>query len=600
MDALSSLPGTRAFARLASSLLLVVAAAACGHRGAPPDAPSIVLISIDTLRRDHVSAYGYERETTPRIDQTASEGALFLNAVSVSNWTLPSHMSLMTGLPPSLHRVEDDGSRLPASVMTLAEVLQQDGYTTAGVTSHVYLGEQFGFARGFDRYTNQWNKRAADVTDQAIAWLEEADDDPVFLFLHYFDPHWNFDPPEPFDARFGPADAHYGDIEYLKHHLDPANPLPDDVLDDVVRLYDGEIAYTDHEIGRLLDWLREKGRLDHTIFALVSDHGEEFGDHGGFGHGTHLYGEVTRIPFVLRYPKRVTPGERERLATLSDVPLTLLRLAGLPVPDQFRLRGVDLEAPISPERERIAFVESTRWGPNRFAVIDSTHKLLTPGCYSPVFAVQEDGQRVLKRLGPYPLEPALYDVAHDPAERENLAPSAASATAGAKLGGALTEYLDWSLQAVKLTFTGSATPADYTVLLRPDGAFVDEPFCLDGRAAFFLFDQTAPRKGDQNRAMSEAEERLTLRVGPDPVTVYLPLDEASRELFVRVERDGGQSYQASVALPAMGATAEVPLEGTDAPSCVLERTMPTLDASLEEVDLEDEDLERLHSLGYVR
>lgn len=579
------------------ALPLALGLAACADRAAPADAPGIVLISIDTLRRDHLSAYGYERATTPRIDACAAEGALFLNAVSTSNWTLPAHMSLMTGLPPSLHRVEDDGSRLPASLRTLAEVLQESGYATAGVTSHVYLGEQFGFARGFDRYSTQWNKRAADVTDQAIAWLEETDDEPFFLFLHYFDPHWNFDPPEPFDSRFGPADAHYGDIEYLKHHLDRANPLPDDVLDHVLRLYDGEIAYTDDQIGRLFDWLRERGLFDHTIVAIVSDHGEEFGEHGSFGHGTHLHGEVTNVPLVLRYPRHVAAGEREQLATLSDVPLTLLRLAGLPVPDQFRLRGVDLGAPPAPERERLAIVESTRWGPNRFALLDATHKLLTTGSYSPVFAVEENGQRVLRRLGPYALEPGLYDVASDPAELRNLASSAPGAATGARLGLALTQHLDRSLQAVKLTLTGNAAVAEHALLLRPDGVFVDEPFCLDAQAGLTLVDQVPAPQG---QALSAPEEHLTLRLGSDPVTLYLPLDAACRELFVQVRREGGGTWEATAALPAPGESVDLPLGGADAPRCVVARTAPTLDASLEAVTLEDEDLERLHSLGYVR
>ena len=359
------------------------------------------------------------------------------------------------------------------------------------------------------------------------------------------------------------------------------------MLDHVLRLYDGEIAYTDDQLGRIFDWLRERGRLDDTIVAIVSDHGEEFGDHGSFGHGTHLHGEVTNVPLVLRYPPRLAAGERERLATLSDVPLTLLRLAGLPVPDQFRLRGVDLGAP---ERERLAVVESTRWGPQRFALLDATHKLLTTGSYSPVFAVEEDGQRVLRRLGSYALEPALYDVASDPAERENLAAGASGAAPGARLGLALTQHLDRSLQAVKLTLTGTVdgAVAEYALRLRPDGVFVDEPFCLDAQAALTLVDQVPAPQGQALRA---PEERLTLRLGSDPVTLYLPLDAACRELFVQVRRAGGGTWEATAALPAAGASAVVSLAGADAPRCVVTRTAPTLDASLEAVTLEDDDLE---------
>ncbi len=594
MYAISSRQQARHFARMTVSLLVALAVSACAD---PAEPPSIVLISIDTLRRDHVSAYGYERSTTPRIDAFAAEGALFLNAVSTSNWTLPSHMSLMTGLPPSLHRVEDDGNRLPATLRTLAETLRENEYATAGFTSHVFLGEQFGFARGFDHYSTQWNKRAENVTNQAIAWLEKTGRDPFFLFVHYFDPHWNYDPPEPFASRFGPADSRYGDIEYLKRYLNPADPLPTEVIGDVLRLYDGEIAYTDHHVGRLLDWLRERGRLDRTIIAIVSDHGEEFGDHGGFGHGTHLHGEVTRVPFVLRYPERVEAGKQNQLAALSDVPLTLLRLAGLSVPDQFRLRGVDLSTSISEEQDRITLLESTRWGPKRFAVLGSTHKLMTAGSYSPVFAVETNGRRVLKKIGPYVLEPALYDVASDPAERENLASRTPRSAVGAELELALAEFFDWNLQAVKMTFAGSGPVTDYTVHLRPDGGFVDEPFCVDAQAAFALLNLDSTVTA---RALGSTEVHLTLRLASDPVTLYLPLDALSRELFVHVRRDGGSTHEATVALPAAGASAVVPFAGSDAPQCVVERTVPTLDASLEAVDLGEEDLERLRSLGYVR
>ncbi len=584
----------RPFARIIAPLCVALAVSACAD---PAEPPSIVLISIDTLRRDHVSAYGYQRSTTPRIDALAAEGALFLNAVSTSNWTLPSHMSLMTGLPPSLHRVEDDGSRLPAALRTLAETLDENEYATAGFTSHVFLGEQFGFARGFEHYSTQWNHRAENVTDQAIDWLEKTGRDPCFLFVHYFDPHWNYDPPEPFASRFGLADSRYGDIEYLKRHLDPADPLPAEVLDDVLRLYDGEIAYTDHHVGRLLDWLRERGRLDRTIIAIVSDHGEEFSDHGGFGHGTHLHGEVTRVPFVLRYPERVEAGKRSELATLSDVPLTLLRLAGLSVPDQFRLRAVDLSTPTSEKPDRITFLESTRWGPKRFAALGSTHKLMTPGSYSPVFPIERKGRKELKRLGPYALEPALYDIASDLAERENLASRTPRSAAGAELELGLAEYFDGNLQAVKMTFTGSGPAADYTVQLRPDGGFLDEPFCVDAQAAFALLDLGSTETAE---ALSSTEVNLTVRWASDPVTLYVPLDAQSHELFVQVGRNGGSTHEATVALPEAGESAVVPFVGSDAPQCVVERIVPRLDASFEAVDLGEEDLERLRSLGYVR
>jgi arylsulfatase A-like enzyme len=588
-------PRSRRRARFLPSLAALVAA--CAPSAEPP---SILLISIDTLRSDHVSAYGYERATTPRIDELAAEGALYLNAVSTSNWTLPSHMSLMTGLSPSLHRVEDEGSRLPATLRTLGEVLHESGYATAGITSHVFLGEAFGFARGFDHYGTQWNQLAERVTDRAIDWLDEHDGGPSFVFLHYFDPHWSYDAPEPFASRFGPADASYGDIDYLKHHFDPAAPLPAEALDDILRLYDAEIAYTDHHIGRLFDWLRERGRLDRTIVAIVADHGEEFLDHGGFGHGTHLHGEVTRVPFVLRYPPGIAPGRRERLATLADVPHTLLRLAGLPVPEQFRLRGVDLEAAPAEGAERLAIMESTRWGPKRFAVQGSALKLLTAGSYSPAIPDEEDGRKVLRRFGPCPLEEALYDVASDPAERENLLARAPRGAAGEALERALTSFLERVPEVVKLTLEGGDAAGGYSVRLRPDAGLVDEPFCPDPRVVYAAPGSAPAETDGTDGGPLPPEASLTVLAGAEPVTLYLPLDERSRELFVHVARDGGEAYEATVALPAAGESAVVPFAGDGAPRCVVARAIPELEASFEALDLAEEDLEHLRALGYVR
>ena len=586
------------------TLVLGLAAAACGGG---PQPPSILLVSIDTLRQDHVSAYGYERATTPRIDALAAEGALFLNAVSTSNWTLPAHMSLVTGLPPSLHRVEDDGSRLSEGLRTLAEVLSDEGYATGGVTSHVYVGKQFGFERGFDHFATRWNQPAETVTDQALDWLDGTGERPFFLFLHYFDPHWNFAPAEPFASRFGAGDPGRGDIEALKRYFDRRRPMPVELVEDVGRLYDAEIAYTDHHLGRLFDRLEERGRLDRTIVAVVSDHGEELGEHGSFGHGTHLFGEVTRIPFVLRYPAGVPAGPRGGVASLADVPHTLLALAGLEVPEQFALWGADLGR--ADATERAALIESTRWGPKRFAVQRADAKLLSAGSYTPVYTVHRGGasgdpratagaerEKALEQVGPFALEPACFDLAADPGEQHNLFPGGETG----ELAAALAGYLERSQAALRLTVS-APDGGEYALELECAAGFVDEVFSADPGAVVV----PAPAEGAAPAAARDpAREGLRLGLSAEPVTLYLPLDAGALELRLRLVAPDGTASEARVALPPPGASTVVPFPdsggGPGAPRAVLERGLPLLDAGLEAADLGEADLEWLRALGYVR
>jgi arylsulfatase A-like enzyme len=581
-------PGT--FARWAAGLALALFACVPRPPAPPPD---ILLISIDTLRRDHLSAYGYQRETSPRIDALAADGALFLNAVSTSNWTLPAHMSLMTGLPPSLHGVEDDGSRLPDTTLTLAQALRRAGYATGGVTSHLYVAEQFGFARGFDHFETRVDQRAESATDSAIRWLESVGKGPVFLFVHYFDPHTDYDPPEPFASRFGPADRALGDIDRLKYHWNPQEPFPADRIPELLRLYDGEIAYTDHHVGRLADWLAERGRLDDTIVAIVSDHGEDFGEHGTFGHGMHLHGEVTRVPLILRYPPRVAAGERRDLAVLYDLPATLLRLAGLAVPGQLELRAADLGTSREGAADRTAILESTRWGPKRFGVRQAQKVLLTRGTFSPIIVDDRERGSSLVRFGPIAIEPAIFDLTADAGERDNLLGGEGDREV-AELTTPLVGYLESSERAARLSCVGGDAAGRYGVTLRVDGGLVDEPFCLDAAAAFAL---RGMESTFNPRGLAAVELDLSLEKA-EAVTVFLPLGEDAGGLAVRLIAEGASPIEATVDVPAPGTAVDLPFPGSPGPSCVL--SIPDLSLETGEApDLSEEDLERLRALGYV-
>jgi len=338
------------------SLILVTACAP-----APRDPrPNLLLISLDSVRADALGVYGArllhapDESPTPNLDALAAQGVLYSEARATTSWTLPSHVSLFTGLPEIAHAVEQDGESLPQELPTLGEELARGGYRTAGVYSGPYLDARFGFARGFERYERGYGAEleaasneleaaqrrlalldatrepervrvarermsqaeqtleaashrdvsAARVTDLALAELERAADDtrPFFLFVHHFDAHYDYRPPPEFLRRVDPAssaDASLG--------CNPSVTDPDAVASCHLR-YQGEVAWLDAEIGRLLEGLASLGLDSNTLIAVVSDHGEEFLEHGALGHRRTLFEEVLRVPIILRPPGPLTLG----------------------------------------------------------------------------------------------------------------------------------------------------------------------------------------------------------------------------------------------------------------------------------------------------
>jgi len=314
-----------------------------------PAHQDVILIVVDTLRADHLGVYGYDRGTSPRVDGLARRATVFDAAWSTAPWTLPSVTSMMTSRYPSSHRVENDGLKLGAEVPTLAETLGRAGYATGGFVSHVYVAAPFGLARGFGTFEDfgvskpgyrleaGMEPRADRVTDAALAWLGRQARRPVFLFVHYFDPHWPYDPPERFRALYpddyrGPFDATYDSISKFQ---DPRRPLPDDYRRFLLDRYDGEIRFVDEQIGRLLDGLVALGRGSRAWVVVTADHGEEFKDHGSMGHGRRLYEEVVRVPLIVGRvsPTGAAAPDRVRVPVSGiDLLPTIAGLAGVGAP----------------------------------------------------------------------------------------------------------------------------------------------------------------------------------------------------------------------------------------------------------------------------
>jgi arylsulfatase A-like enzyme len=341
----------------AAVFLAAFLAAPTGRTSPPPPAGTaakadparprrnVVLISLDSLRADHVGAYGYQRDTSPVFDRVAREGVLFRNAIATSSWTLPTHLTMFTGLSQVAHGVFVDTVVLPRTIPTLGEIFREAGYQTAGFVSGPYVGPHYGYDRGMDTYVDfsaKWGKSAEarsailspEINKNALAWLDGMKtDQPFFQVLHYFDIHYDFVPPPPFDAMFDPDYTGTMDGKRFIERDDVHPGMDKRDLDHILALYDGEIRFTDMHVGKILDRLREKNLLDSTVLMILSDHGDEFFEHGNKGHHRTVYDEVLRIPFVIRLPNAENAGRviEDQVSTLDVFP-TLLDGAGITPP----------------------------------------------------------------------------------------------------------------------------------------------------------------------------------------------------------------------------------------------------------------------------
>jgi arylsulfatase A-like enzyme len=300
--------------------------------------PNIILISVDCLRPDHMSAYGYERLTTPHIDAMVEDGVLFENATSTSTWTLPGHMSMLTGLPPSLHRA-NKWEKLDSSIPYLAEILASSGYQVDGIASWVYVSQAFGFERGFHLYRVLDQPRADRVIDEALDLVRRARGANQFLFIHLFDPHWPYLPPVEFRESFA---ARPPDISGLLDTIGKRiAPTRDDQIQQAKDLYDAEIAFVDREIGRFLGELEAAGLYDESLIILTADHGEAFWEHGHWQHTDTLFDEIIRVPMIVKWPGSSMRGRCGAQVNLVDLFPTFVESAGI---DYTHGRGENLKA----------------------------------------------------------------------------------------------------------------------------------------------------------------------------------------------------------------------------------------------------------------
>ena len=307
---------------------------------------NIVLITIDTLRADHLSCYGYKRKTSPQIDKIAEKGILFKNAIAPSSWTVPSMVSLFTSVYPINHEVIH-GFVISQTVYkqevfsnkltTLAEILKKHGYTTFGVASNLHLSEKFGFARGFDYFKCLPFLPALSVNNTIYSWKDKIEQShKFFLWAHYFDPHDPYHSNPPWVNRYTPKaltkklNLSKKPITELSKLIPTFKKYPK-ALSNLIALYDSEINYTDSYIGKLI----QKFELDkNTLIIITSDHGEEFLEHGYLGHARNLYQETIHIPLIIKLPNSSKKETFNKQVNLTDIMPTILHMLNIDPPKQ--------------------------------------------------------------------------------------------------------------------------------------------------------------------------------------------------------------------------------------------------------------------------
>jgi len=479
------------------------------------DAPLVILYLVDTLRADHLGLYGYRRDTAPALSRFARDGVVFDTAIASSSWTKPSVASLFTSLPPAEHRCVQFYTPLDPSLVTLAERLRDGGYMTGAVVANrLVLARDAHFDQGFTYFASPPEpQRAAQVVDEALRFLDARRGLPTFLYVHALDPHSPYAPPPPFDRRFGPPPG-------------PAHPaaepydyrVPAD-LSRIVAQYDGEIAYGDQEFGRLVRELKARGLYDRAMIVFVSDHGEEFLDHGDWVHGHALYDELVRVPLVVKYPRNRNAGRRvESQVQLLDVLPTILKSQGLPVPDPPAIAGRPLDESLGPRFRERPVVFETKY---REYV---------------AYGVRTRANKYVHQVYPDPRE-LFFDLVRDPQERDGHSRSAAA-------------------HALRRIAEAAVMPSAYRYQLRLEG---EDDYELALRTTGWFESVSAPGLGAGERAQPlEGDQRMALTLKPrlgSPREVAVRLRPHGAPLWLTGTRAGRPLRPGDIRMAAGGTPA---------------------------------------------
>ncbi len=379
---------------------------------------NVILISLDTLRWDRLGCYGYERETSPHIDALAEDCVQFSYCFAQSNWTLPSHVSMLTSLNSRRHQVYLAHEKMSPSLLTIADILRVHGFYNGGITGGGYVSEKFGFSKGFDdykgeRYVFHSENEAEELGFETVDWVEKNADKRFFLFLHTYqihDPYYNH-PGITDEFVEGEVSWQSMPIASFLRNQDKKRKyeFSEKEQQDIVALYDGEIRYTDkYLIAPLLKKLKDLGLYDNTLIVLTSDHGEEFLDHGSWLHAHTLYNELIRVPLLIKYPRSKNKGKRiDTIVRSIDIVPTILEAAGID-PSPFDMDGKSLQKIVQGKEAR-----------NRVFFSDFSHKGSSDLRPSMVCTNRDFFKLILNRK-PSPPKTFMFEMVEDVRETQNL------------------------------------------------------------------------------------------------------------------------------------------------------------------------------------
>ena len=421
-----------------SALLLGALTAACSDsEPVRKGRPNVILICLDTVRADHLGAYGYARQTTPALDSLAARSIVFTQASATAGWTKPSVPSYLTSTYPLQHGVYEGSAHdeagattdlLPEAALTLAEVFQKNGYRTGAFLHNAQLRAGNGFEQGFDTFEED-NHDAREIRWRGTDWIDSAPfgagKRPFFLYLHFLDAHWPYPAPEEWLTRFATAAAterfRGKDSKELYAAInDGDHALTDEDRTALEALYDGALAYLDSELGRFFEGLSLRGLDEDTIVCVIADHGEEFGEHGKVGHGNGLWENLLHVPWILRVPGK--PAQRiDSLVSLIDLFPTLTAAAGLP--PHKGLEGIDRLADPDEVRPILAehktpdhYLQALRVGSEKLLrrfdppadaeLVDYVLPVAVGTRWEAEFGLDESGQRLVTQLKPRDEDPA--------------------------------------------------------------------------------------------------------------------------------------------------------------------------------------------------
>ncbi|MEJ2084625.1 MAG: sulfatase [Acidobacteriota bacterium] len=384
--------------------------------------PLVILYLIDTLRADHLSVLDYPRNTSPGLDSLIEEAVVFENTIAQSSWTKSSVGSILTGRLPWTHGGERLRDALVDDFDLLAQFLHRQGFQTGAFIANGMISEAFGFDRGWDRFEMlpQARATAGDIHRAALDWLDSLPKEkPVFLYLHTVEPHTPYEPAAELLSRFAGDDAGHleespiGSVESMRRLADETASPADSLVEDLIDLYDGEIAGADVELSRLIDELRERQLFDPSLFVLVSDHGEEFYDHAGWTHGKTLYRESLAVPFIVRFPGSRFGGTR--IATRAqhiDVLPTLLDY-------------LDIDLPSDLPGESLMCVVEQSEAASHFDCPATASRPIFSGIHyynnHSISVISGDWKLIVDRIDALDRNPRLFNVVLDPEERVDVA-----------------------------------------------------------------------------------------------------------------------------------------------------------------------------------